>query len=172
MMLYPAGPDWAHTFETAIGASALASRLADAHGFTRSTLFQPFGAGRGTVIAKRDHLLVLAVHAADDQHWYEVTPSLEMQNLLWSFSHGYASQWSALELRALCGCTAWPDVIALARQQFAAAVRSLERALAGLPERDAATVAPDMPFYDGDVMELPADYLASMTGAEVSECAR
>jgi hypothetical protein len=27
-----------------------------------------------------------------------------------------------------------------------------------------------MPFYDGDVMELPADYLASMTGAEVSEC--
>ena len=172
MMLYPAGPDWAHTFEIALGASTLASRLADAHGFTRSTLFQPFGAGRGTVIAKRDHLLVLAVHAADDQHWYEVTPSLEMQNLLWSFSHGYASQWSALELRALCGCTAWPDVIALARQQFAAAVRSLERALAGLPERDAAAVAPDMPFYDGDVMELPADYLASMTGAEVSECAR
>ncbi|MGT2491315.1 hypothetical protein ACU4GD_14320 [Cupriavidus basilensis] len=63
-------------------------------------------------------------------------------------------------------------MIALARQQFAAAVRSLERVLAGLPERDAATVAPDMPFYDGDVMELPADYLASMTGAEVSECAR
>ena len=172
MMLYPAGPDWAHTFETALGASTLASRLADAHGFTRSTLFQPFGAGRGTVIAKRDHLLVLAVHAADGLHWYEVTPSLEMQNLLWSFSHGYASQWSALELRALCGCTAWPEVIALARQQFAAAVRSLERALSGLPERDAATVAPDMPFYDGDVMELPADYLTSMTGAEVSECAR
>ncbi len=154
-----------------LGASALATRLADAHGFTRSTLFQPFGAGRGTVVAQRDHLLVLAVHAADGQHWYEVTPSLEMQNLLWSFSHGYASQWSALELKALCGCTVWPDVIALARQQFAAAVRSLERALAGLPERDAPTAVPDMPPYDGDVMELPGDYLVSMSGMEVSECA-
>ncbi|RDK11719.1 hypothetical protein [Cupriavidus lacunae] len=170
MMLYPAGPDWAQTFETALPTSTLAARLADAHGFTRSTLFQPFGAGRGTVIAQRDHLLVLAVHAADGQHWYEVTPSLEMQNLLWSFSYGYASQWSALELKALCGCTAWPDVIALARQQFAAAVRSLERALAGLPERDAPAAAPDLPFYDGEVIELPGDYLASMTGLEVSEC--
>jgi len=171
MILYPAGPDWAQTFETALPPSTLAARLADAHGFTRSTLFQPFGAGRGTVVAQREHLLVLAVHAADGQHWYEVTPSLEMQNLLWSFSHGYASQWSALELRALCGCTMWPDVIALARQQFAAAVRSLERALAGLPERDAPAVVPDMPSYDGDVMELPGDYLAAMTGMEVSECA-
>ncbi|PMX90824.1 hypothetical protein, partial [Pseudomonas sp. GW460-13] len=63
------------------------------------------------------------------------------------------------------------DVIALARQQFAAAVRSLERALAGLPERDAPAVVPDMPSYDGDVMELPGDYLAAMTGMEVSECA-
>lgn len=171
MMLYPAGPDWAHTFQTDMAAPALAARLAAAHGFARSTLFQPFGAGRGTVVAQRDHLLVLAVHAADGQHWYEVTPSLEMQNLLWSFSHGYASQWSTLELKALSGCTVWPDVIALARRQFAAAVRSLERAIAGLPERDVPTVVPDIPRYDGDVMELPSDYLASMTGIEVSECA-
>ncbi|MFS8980218.1 hypothetical protein PO002_38170 [Cupriavidus necator] len=171
MMLYPAGPDWAHTFQTALAAPTLAARLADAHGFTRGIQFQPFGAGRGAVIAQRDHLLVLAVYAADDQHWYEVTPSLEMQNLLWSFSHGYASQWSALELKALSGCSAWPDVIALARQQFAAAVRSLERALAGLPERDEPAIVPDMPSYDGDVMELPGDYLASMTGVEVAECA-
>jgi len=171
MMLYPAGPDWAQTFESTIPTSELAARLTDAHSFTRSTLFQPFGAGRGAVIAQRDHLLVLAVHAADDQHWYEVTPSLELQNLIWSFSHGYASQWSALELKALCGCTAWRDVIALARQQFAAAVRSMERALAGLPEQDAPVAVPDMAMYPGDVMELPADYLTSMTGAEVVECA-
>jgi hypothetical protein len=171
MMLYPAGPDWAHTFETTIPASELAARLTDAHGFTRSTLFQPFGAGRGAVIAQRDHLLILAVHASDDKCWYEVTPSLEIQNLIWSFSHGYASQWSALELKALCGCTAWPDVIALARQQFAAAVRSMERALTGLPEQDAPVAVPDMPMYLGDVMELPADYLTSMAGVEVVECA-
>ncbi len=44
-MFLPCGADWAHSFETTTAASDLAARLADAHGFTRSTPFQPFGAG-------------------------------------------------------------------------------------------------------------------------------
>lgn len=171
MTLYPAGPQWARSFETNIAASTLASRLAQHHEFTAATLFQPFGAGRGAVIAARRHMLVMALHQEDGTTWYSVAPSVEMQNLLWSFSNGYTSQWSPAELKVLIGCDNWPELLQLAQREFAAAVRSFERAVEGKPEVDPPAPTPELDADDPSVMEVPADYLYSMSGSEMPECA-
>ncbi|SOZ16398.1 hypothetical protein [Cupriavidus taiwanensis] len=175
MVLYHAGPQWLFVDETSINRSEMAKRLTDQHGFTPCTLYEPFGAGRGAVIAKHDHMLVMALGEAGGNTFYAVAPSKELQDLIWSFSHGLASQWSELELRALTGEGDWNALMTMAAAQFAAARRSIERAIAGNPAHDAPTaqqsMTADMPLLDDDVMEVPPDYLHSFTGMEVSECA-
>ncbi|CAG2159767.1 hypothetical protein [Cupriavidus numazuensis] len=168
MILYHAGPQWAQIFEADLTQSELATRLCTDHGFVRGALYEPFGPGRGAVVAQRDHMLVMALCAEGNRTWFSVAPSKEIQDLLWSFSNGYASQWSPLELKAISGCEDWGALQQRVHKQFAQVVRSVERAIHGAPEHDAA---PEMPSYDGDVLEVPSDYLASMTGEEVIECA-
>ncbi|QBY56403.1 hypothetical protein [Cupriavidus oxalaticus] len=169
MILYHAGPDWLFVEETCIDRSVMAKRLADAHDFTQCMLYEPFGQGRGTVIAKRGHMLVLALGEVGRNTFFAVAPSKELQDLIWSASNGLASQWSQLELRAITGLEDWPAVIKMAAGEFAAARRSLERAIAGKPERDVPVLA-EMPVFDDNAMEVPSDYLHSFNGTEVSEC--
>lgn len=175
MILYHAGPQWLFVDETSINRSEMATRLTDHHGFTPCTLYEPFGTGRGAVIAKRDHMLVMALGEPGGSTFYAVAPSKELQDLIWSFSHGLASQWSELELRALTGEGDWNAVMKLATSQFAAARVSVERAIVGKLEGkspELAESAPaEMPMLDDDVMEVPSDYLHSFDGLEVSECA-
>ncbi|MCK4120430.1 hypothetical protein ACI2UK_24325 [Ralstonia nicotianae] len=154
MILYPAGPEWARCFVSELPASELAACLVKSHGFTRATFFTPFGPGRGAVIAKRDHMLAMAVQSNDEATVYTVAPSVELQNLLWSFSNGYASQWSERELHALTGCASWQEVLDLAACQFAAAVRSVERAVGGLPEHDPV----HLEAGPEELLEIPGDY--------------
>lgn len=172
MILYPAGPQWARCFETDVAPADMAQRLANGHGFHAAAAAEPFGRGRGSLIATREHMLVLAVEPRADAHWYSVAPTLELQNLLWSWANGYASQWSELERRILTGRVGWPDILDLARQQFAAAVRSVERALTGMPESEAAPAPDDAMWMEREpLMALPVDYLVPISGAEVVECA-
>lgn len=175
MILYHAGPQWLFVDETSINRSEMAKRLAEHHGFTPCTLYEPFGSGRGAVIAKRDHMLVMALGEAGGNTFYAVAPSKELQDLIWSFSHGLASQWSELELRALTGAGEWNAVMAMATSQFADARRSVESAIVGTMDHDAPLAlesAPaELPLLDDDVMEVPSDYLHSFTRPEVSECA-
>ena len=159
MILYHAGPAWARTFEVEMPQSDLANRLCSDHGFLRGMLFQPFGMNRGAVIATREHMLVMALGTDTGATWFSVAPAKEIQDLLWSFSNGYASQWSARELKALSGCEDWQALQLAVRGQFAAAVRSVERAIAGKPEHDPRPIS-EMP--DDDVFELPSDYLQAM----------
>ncbi|SDD58873.1 hypothetical protein SAMN05216345_111165 [Cupriavidus sp. YR651] len=170
MILYHAGPDWLHIEEVFVERSAMAKRLAELHNFTQCMRYEPFGPDRGAVIAKRGHMLVLAIGEAGNNTFFAVAPSKELQDLIWSFSNGLASQWSRLELKAMTGHEDWPAVLKMATDQFAAAVRSLERAIAGKPEHDAPAFA-EMPILDDDVMEVPSDYLHSLNGTEVFECA-
>ncbi|MGX6566741.1 hypothetical protein [Cupriavidus necator] len=169
MILYHAGPKWLHVEESAMTRTDLAKRLCENHQFTQCMMYEPFGRGRGAVIAKRDHILVMAIATDGGNTWYSVAPSKELQDLIWSFSNGFAGQWSALELRAMTGLDDWKALLQIAGVQFAAAVRSVERAITGLPEQDVPAVA-EMPVFDGDAMELPSDYLHSF-GTEVVECA-
>ena len=170
MILYHAGPDWLFVEETFINRSAMAKRLSEQHGFTQCMMYEPFGTGRGAVIAKRDHMLVMALGEAGGSTYFAVAPSKELQDLIWSFTNGLASQWSQLELRALTGLEEWSAVMKMAAAQFAAARRSVERAIAGKPERDAPLVS-ETPAFDENVMEVPSEYMHSFTGTEVSECA-
>ncbi|WP_354676795.1 hypothetical protein [Cupriavidus plantarum] len=170
MILYHAGPDWLFVEETFINRSDMARRLADHHGFTQCMMYEPFGTGRGTVIAKRDHMLVMALGEAGGNTFFAVAPSKELQDLIWSFTNGLASQWSQLELRALTGLEDWAAVMKMAGTQFAAARRSIERAIANKPEHDAPIVV-EMPTFDENVMEVPSDYLHSFGDMGVPECA-
>ncbi|WP_020423678.1 hypothetical protein [Cupriavidus sp. WS] len=138
----------------------LVARLCDNHSFVRGAQFQPFGPNRGAVVAVRAHMLVMVLHTEGGTTWLSVAPSKEIQDLLWSFSNGYASQWSAMELKALSGCDDWNALQAMAHGQFAAAVRSLERAIAGMPEYDAPPV---LDALDENTLELPPDYLQSVS---------
>ncbi|QET04004.1 hypothetical protein FOB72_17780 (plasmid) [Cupriavidus pauculus] len=170
MILYHAGPDWLFVEETFINRSDMAKRLSEQHGFTQCMMYEPFGTGRGAVIAKRDHMLVMALGEAGSNTFFAVAPSKELQDLIWSFTNGLASQWSQLELRALTGLEDWAAVMKMAAAQFTAARRSVERAIVGKPERD-APVASEMPTFDENVMEVSSEYLHSFSGAELSECA-
>ncbi|SPK77495.1 conserved protein of unknown function (plasmid) [Cupriavidus taiwanensis] len=170
MILYHAGPSWVHVAEAALARTELAKRLCDQHGFTQCMLYEPFGRDRGAVIAKREHMLVMAIATDGGNTWFSVAPSKEMQDLIWSFSNGFAGQWSALELKAIAGLDDWKALLEMAASQFSAAVRSVERAIAGQPEEDMPE-APELPVFEGEAMEVPADYLHSFTGAEVAECA-
>jgi hypothetical protein len=170
MILYHAGPSWVHVAEAALARTELAKRLCDQHGFTQCMLYEPFGRDRGAVIAKREHMLVMAIATDGGNTWFSVAPSKEMQDLIWSFSNGFAGQWSALELKAITGLDDWKALLEMAASQFSAAVRSVERAIAGQPEQDMPAV-PELPVFEGEAMEVPADYLHSFTGAEVAECA-
>nr|WP_315595285.1 hypothetical protein [uncultured Cupriavidus sp.] len=170
MILYHAGPDWLFVEETFINRSDMAKRLSEQHDFTQCMMYEPFGHGRGAVIAKRDHMLVMALGEAGGNTFFALAPSKELQDLIWSFSNGLASQWSEVDLRALTGQQDWDAVMKLASQQFAAARRSVERAIAGKPEQDAPSL-PDVPQWEETAMEVPSDYLHSFTGSEVPECA-
>ena len=91
MILYPAGPQWLFVEETFINRSDMAKRLCEQHGFTQCMMYEPFGPGRGAVIAKRDHMLVMALGEAGGTTLFAGAPSKELQELLWSFPHGPAS---------------------------------------------------------------------------------
>ena len=170
MIPYHAGPEWLFVEETFINRLEMAKRLSEQHGFTQCMLYEPFGPGRGSVIAKRDHMLVMALGEAGGNTFFAVAPAKELQDLIWSFSNGLASQWSQLELRALTGQDDWKAVMTMATAQFADARRSVERAISGKPERDAPAIA-EIPVFEDDAMEVPSDYLHSFNGTEEAECA-
>lgn len=178
--LYPAGPDWVQQFNAEMPARDIQQLLVKHAGFTAALFHQPYGPARGAVIAIR-HGFVVMVHEEDAaEPELVVAPDVEMTNLLWSHSSGYASQWSPRELKALSGCDSWEQLLKVAGTRFRAACTALERAIDGslvtagppaAPASDAsavsavhAVVAPDpvisSPYPDDDdVPWLPSDYL-------------
>ncbi len=121
MILYHAGPSWVHVAEAAMVRTDLAKRLCDSHGFTQCMLYEPFGRDRGAVIAKRGHMLVMAIGADGGNTWFSVAPSKALQDLIWSFSNGFAGQWAPWNLRPslvwMTGrrCSKWPVASSLQR---------------------------------------------------------
>jgi hypothetical protein len=150
-MFYPAGQKWTHTLEASIDVAKLRKLLCDEYQFIVGMLSEPFGAGRGAILAQRAHMLVLVLDDSDGAT-LAIVPSREMQNLLWSFSNNYAAQWNAHELNALTGHTTWPKVIEHASTEFTEAVRDVARAANGKRK-------PKPISLDDGVPELPSDYL-------------
>lgn len=184
--LYPAGPDWVRHFDATLSATDIQQLLVKHAGFTAALFHQPYGAARGAVIAVR-HGFVVMVHERDASGLQlVVAPDVEMTNLLWSHSNGYASQWSARELKALSGCDSWEQLLTVAGTRFRAACTMLERAIDGsivpaevIAEPAAqAAVAPADPVMsssfpdDDDVPWLPSDYLHDVPPQEGFPCDR
>lgn len=181
--LYPAGPAWVRHFNATSSATDIQQLLVKHAGFTAALFHQPYGVARGFVIAVR-HGFVVMVHERDAAELeLVVAPDVEMTNLLWSHSHGYASQWSARELKALTACESWEKLLKLSGTRFAAACTALERAIDGTiapPAPEAVVAAPvavdrivSSSFPDDDdVPWLPSDYLQDVQFAEGLSCDR
>jgi hypothetical protein len=178
--LYPAGPDWVQHFNATSPARDIQQLLVKYAGFTPGLFHQPYGPARGTVIAVR-HGFVVMVHE-DDASELElvVAPDVEMTNLLWSHSNGYASQWSPRELKALTACDSWEQLLKVAGTRFRAACTALERAIAGTivpaavhpaPPPVDPVIAASLPD-DDDTPWLPSDYLHDAPGGEGMSCDR
>lgn len=180
--LYPAGPAWVQHFTATTPAREIQQLLVKHAGFTAGLFHQPYGPARGSVIAVR-HGFVVMVHD-DNAREIEcvVAPDVEMTNLLWSHSNGYASQWSPRELKALTACDSWEQLLTLAGTRFRAACTALERAIDGTivpPAPAPATVTAvadpvigaSLP-NDDDVPWLPSDYLHDVPLLEGLPCDR
>ena len=155
-MFYPVGSRYTRALANSSDVAAVRALLCKDYDCAAGMLAQPFGEGRGRVLAQRSHMLVLAF---GDEADLIVVPTQEIQNLLWSFSNGYAAQWSTPELHALTGCERWDDVLQLAGRELDALATDLARAIAG-KGKELPVAAPD--DYTGEMMELPSDYLHSM----------
>ncbi|MFP3709578.1 hypothetical protein SB783_36810 [Paraburkholderia sp. SIMBA_009] len=182
--LYPAGPAWVRHFNATSSATDIQQLLVKHAGFTAALFHQPYGAARGFVIAVR-HGFVVMVHERDAAELeLVVAPDVEMTNLLWSHSNGYASQWSARELKALTGCDSWEKLLKVAGTRFNAACTALERAVDGtiVPPAPEPVVAAPVAAVDrivsssfpddDDVPWLPSDYLQDVPFAEGLSCDR
>lgn len=161
--LYPAGPDWVRLFNATSTPRDLQQLLVKHAGFTAGLFHQPYGQDRGTVIAVRHGFLVMVLddHALKPE--LVVAPDVEMTNLLWSHSSGYASQWSPRELKALTGCDSWDMLLNRAGKWFSEACAAVERAVDGTLAPPATApvdpvIASSLPD-DDDVPWLPSDYL-------------
>ncbi|RQS12144.1 hypothetical protein [Burkholderia sp. Bp8998] len=170
--LYPAGARWVQQFSASNDAKALQKGLVDHGGCTAALFHQPFGSGRGVTIAQRDSFLVL-VHATDvDSPEVAVVPDVQMQNLLWSFSSGYASQWSGRELQILTGCTDWDALIKQASASFAQLCDTVRQAVAGTLGTKVIRPEPMLPIDDEDILFLPSEYLQEISLLEAESCVR
>lgn len=173
--LYPAGSEWVRIFAMDdADMRDVQQSLVSYAGFTAAIPHQPFGKDRGAVLAQIGHMLVLMA-TTPGVNQIAVTPTVEMQQLLWSYREGYATQWSELEIRSLTGYAAWGELLTGARRQFARAGESVAAAIAGTltpPVVDVAVVDPmNEPFPDDDDVAFYSRMAAMSEATEGSSCA-
>ncbi|MDR5826098.1 hypothetical protein [Caballeronia sp. LZ043] len=151
--LYPAGPEWVRAF--ALGdcaAGDVQKALVDCAGFTIAIQHQPFGQHRGAVLAQFGQMLLLLATTPGTAE-VAVTPTVQMQHLLWSYQQGYASQWSAAEIRSITGYSGWPELLTNARREFSRACDYVSSAMDGtlrVPERVAVATELNTSFPDDE----------------------
>jgi len=171
--LYPAGANWVRHFSPSQDAKSLQKILVERTGLVASAFHQPFGVDRGAVIAQRDNFLVLVQSAKSEGTDVVVTPNVQLQQLLWCFDHGYASQWSERELRALTGSHSWEALLKETSATFAAVCDNVSRAIEGTVVTVDAAMSSEPPIYadSDDIPWLPPEYLCDSPWQEVSSCA-
>jgi hypothetical protein len=172
--LYPAGSEWVRTFAVdAQPMREIQKSLVDHAGFTAAIQHQPFGEHRGAVLVQSGQMLVLLATTPGAAQ-LAVTPTVQMQHLLWSYREGFATQWSSLEIRSLTGFNGWDELLTAARREFNRTCEDVLAAIAGtLQPRVAIVARPDpmresFPDEDDDAFY---SRMASMTESqEVPSC--
>lgn len=178
--LYPAGPEWVRSFSLADNsASDIQKALVDFAGFNTAIQHQPFGQHRGAVLAQFGQTLLLLATTPGATE-VAVTPTVQMQHLLWSYQEGYASQWSSAEIRSLTGYSGWSELLTNARREFSRACDHVSSALDGrLRAPPRAVVSTDLnasfPNEDDDAFysemaAVSASLSASLSDAEGVSC--
>jgi hypothetical protein len=173
--LYPAGSEWVRMFPIDDqDVRDIQRSLADHAGFTAAIFHQPFGEQRGAVLAQSGQTLVL-LSSTPGAAQLAVTPTVQMQHLLWSYREGYATQWSALEIRSLTGCAGWEELLTRARREFSRTCESVAAALAGTLQPPAVAVPRsdpmDEPFPNEDDDAFYSRMAAMSDVQEVPTCA-
>ena len=173
--LYPAGPNWVRSFALGDCSSRdLQKSLVDLAGFTAAIQHQPFGQYRGAVLAQFGHTLLL-VATTPGACEIAVTPTVEMQHLLWSYQEGYASQWSPAEIRSLTGHSGWSELLTNARREFGRVCDSVAAALDGTLQapksavQSMPSVVMNEPFPNEDDDAFYAQMAAMSASMSVSE---
>lgn len=171
--LYPAGSEWVRIFAiTDQDMRDIQRSLVDHAAFTAAILHQPFGQQRGAVLAQSGHILVLSDTAGARQ--LAVTPTVQMQHLLWSYREGFATQWSAAEIRSLTGYQGWDELLTSARREFSRACEKVGDAIAGTLRAPVVDVASDPmrePFPNDDDEAFFAQMVAISDAQEAGSCA-
>ena len=174
--LYPAGSEWVRTFAMDDQDMRDIQRsLVDHAGLTAAILHQPFGQQRGAVMAQSGQILVLS-DTTSGARQIAVTPTVQMQHLLWSYREGYATQWSATEIRSLTGYAGWDELLTRARREFSRACESVAAAIAGTLRGPAVTEVSagpiNEPFPNDDDDAFYAQMAAISDAQEVESCVR
>jgi hypothetical protein len=147
--------------------------LVDHAGFAAAILHQPFGEHRGAVMAQSGQILVLSATTPGMGH-LAVTPTVQMQHLLWSYREGYATQWSPMEIRSLTGYAGWDELLTRARREFSRACERVAAAIAGTLQTPVAAVARsdpmDEPFPNEDDDAFYSRMAAMSDVQEVPSC--
>ena len=128
--IYPAGILWVRRFISAINAAEIRERLVNKASFTAGTLIEPFGKGRGPVIASHQGFLVMVETDLKDTDII-VVPDVQLQNLLWSMNSGFSSQWSDREIKLLTGHSGWDDLLQDSNRKLAFISNMVEQAIDG-----------------------------------------
>jgi len=173
--LYPAGSEWVRIFAMDDQDMRDIQRsLVDHAGFTEAILHQPFGQQRGAVMAQSGQIFVLSATTPGASQ-VAVTPTVEMQHLLWSYREGYAMQWSAIEIRSLTGYTGWEELLTCTRREFSRACEAVAAAIARTlqsPAVEAGRSYPmNEPFPDEDDVTFYSRMAAMSDVMEVPSCA-
>lgn len=177
--LYPAGSDWIRTFASEQRpAREIQKSLVDHAGFTAAIFHQPFGEHRGAVVAQFGKVLVLSATTPGLTD-IAVTPTVEIQHLLWSYREGFATQWSSLEIRTLTGYSGWDELLINAKREFMRVCECVSAAIDGtleapqLVERvEQAYDTVHVPFPNDDDAAFYADVMQmSQQSLELPPCA-
>lgn len=171
--LYPAGPEWVRTFSLGDNtARDIQKLLVDLAGFTAAIQHQPFGQHRGAVLAQFNQTLLLLATTPGVTE-VAITPTVEMQHLLWSYQEGYASQWSVEEIRSLTGHTGWSELLTNARREFSRVCDHVSSALDGTLLATKLAVVPvdvnaSFPNEDDDAFYLQMAAMSASQSASLS----
>ncbi|WP_320534293.1 hypothetical protein [Robbsia andropogonis] len=138
--LYPAGQKWASFLDCRRDVILVARDLASIAGHMACLHHEPFGPGRGCLIAQSNHILVLT---NSDSTQLAVVPSIDSQYLIWSFENGLKDQWSQQELTALVQAPDWDAFLHRLREQFVLVTEQVRQAVAGLLVRAQESSAQD-----------------------------
>jgi hypothetical protein len=173
--LYPAGSEWIRLFAMEEQPMRdIQKSLVDHAGFAGAILHQPFGEHRGAVVAQSGQILVLSSTTPGTAQ-LAVTPTIQMQHLLWSYGQGYATQWSAMEIRSLTGYAGWDELLTRARREFSHACDSVVAAIAGTLRPPVVTAdrsdAMNEPFPDEDDEAFYSRMTAMADIQEMPSCA-